>query len=175
MIKRRWFDFLNSIAGQLLVLLVLAMVLFLTGIYISVQAARDVPLAPPVMLFSERQIGVAEALSRLPENELLLAIKELEASHPKVSYKVYSSDQVAGLGLEWTWRNHFLKETSEPFRDSYFDRITRFFAPQFRASAQAGRTGLVIKPTRSGLAIRARGRKASKRPDEGYNICQTAR
>nr|WP_319390102.1 ATP-binding protein [uncultured Cohaesibacter sp.] len=103
--KARWFNFVNSIAGQLLILLILAMGMFLTGIYISVQAARVAPLAPPIMLYSERQIGIAEALAQLPPDAVEPALQQLRIKHPNVTYLLLSGTDPVVAPLEWIRRN----------------------------------------------------------------------
>ena len=136
----RWFAFLNSIAGQLLVLLLLATALFLTGIYISVRAARDAPLAPPVMLFTERQIGIAETLAQLPEAQASTFLEKLQALHPGVDYQLLDGKDPRLEGLTWVSRNLALKDQTheasvnqsrsgdvarprEPQRDPFFDSL----------------------------------------------------
>ncbi|WP_316861410.1 ATP-binding protein [uncultured Cohaesibacter sp.] len=106
--KALWFDFINSIAGQLLILLILATVLFLSGIYISIQAARDAPLAPPVMLFSERQIGIAEVLSLEDPGDYRAHLEELKKRHPKVTYKLHPKGESLGHDLVWAKGRHIV-------------------------------------------------------------------
>ena len=106
----RWLTFLNSIAGQLLILLLLATALFLTGIYISVRAARDAALAPPVMLFTERQIGIAEMLTQVPEEKFSDFLQELRSLHPGVDYQHLSKEAPQLLDLKWVSRNLALKD-----------------------------------------------------------------
>nr|WP_321462790.1 ATP-binding protein [uncultured Cohaesibacter sp.] len=108
--KTRWFGFLNSIAGQLLILLILAMALFMTGIYISVRAARNIPLAPPVMLFTERQIGIAEALAQLPAQDVPSYMERLGALHPNVSYQHLAATAPEIRDLTWVTRNQALND-----------------------------------------------------------------
>nr|WP_321982132.1 ATP-binding protein [uncultured Cohaesibacter sp.] len=108
--QSRWFAFLNSIAGQLLVLLILASALFLTGIFISVRAARDAPVAPPVMLFTERQIGISEMLAQIPEEQIGVYLDKLRALHPGVEYQHLSKDDPSLNGLRWGARNPALRD-----------------------------------------------------------------
>ena len=110
--KTRWFAFLNSIAGQLLILLVLATALFMSGIYISIKAARDIPLAPPVMLFTERQIGIAEALAQLDREDIGRYLNGLQASHPNVTYRHLEEKDPALRSMKWTTRNLAMDDRS---------------------------------------------------------------
>ncbi|WP_319499195.1 ATP-binding protein [uncultured Cohaesibacter sp.] len=125
--KTRWFHFINSIAGQLLILLILAMGMFLTGIYISVQAAREAPLAPPIMLYSERQIGIAEAFALLPVDAVEPALQKLRNEHPTVTYELLSSSDPVVAPLEWIRRNIGVAEQSPPPSSMSF--LFRLFDP----------------------------------------------
>lgn len=97
----RWFSFLNTIAGQLLMLLFLAMALFFISFYATVRVANDNINSPPVSMFSERQFGLAEILSRMPAEERAENVAFIQKNHPETNYELLPKDTALPEGVTW--------------------------------------------------------------------------
>ena len=99
--RSNWSSFPNSIAGQVIILLALAMLLFMAGFFLILHVAKDNPNAPPVVVFSERQSGVAELLSQIEADQREDTIAFLQQKYPDMRYALLPSDTPLPEGARW--------------------------------------------------------------------------
>ena len=96
----------NSIAAQLVAVLLVAMLTFASFTWISLSRSnRFVP--PPVALFTERILGYAEMLDQMPREQRTDYLSKMGAQQSKVSIQIIPSSQADQLpkGLDWKTGN----------------------------------------------------------------------
>lgn len=101
-ISRGWFTFANSIAGQLLLLIATVMLLLTAGFYILLRVVSDNRVPPPILTFTERQIGVAAMLEQWPANERANKVDQFNRSISTVRYHLAEVSSEAINTRHWT-------------------------------------------------------------------------
>ena len=110
---RRWFLVFNSIASQLLLLLVVALVLLLGGFYLAVSLATKNRVAPPVMIFAERQLMIGQMLALHEREERQSHLDGLTSYHPNTDFKLEPETFVLPETLVWDYWNYSDEQSAE--------------------------------------------------------------
>ncbi|WP_319530067.1 ATP-binding protein [uncultured Cohaesibacter sp.] len=103
---RRWFLVFNSIASQLLLLLVVALILLLGGFYLAVSLATKNRVAPPVMMFAERQLMIGQMLALHERDERQSHLNGLLNYHPNTTFTLEPESFVLPKALVWDYWNY---------------------------------------------------------------------
>ncbi|WP_373235417.1 ATP-binding protein [Cohaesibacter celericrescens] len=117
MAKTNKISFLNSIAAQLLILLVLAFSVFIVSLFVTVSLTRRDFVDPPIAGFTERQKGMAEILAQTPLQERLRQLDRLKKRYPDVTLVVHSQTFELPDGLAWNNERDDFMFGSGPPRD----------------------------------------------------------
>ncbi|SNY92500.1 Signal transduction histidine kinase [Cohaesibacter sp. ES.047] len=86
--RRQVLLFCNSIASQLLMLLVIALFLLMGGFYVAVTMVTESHIAPPVRAFTEKELVFGQMLAMQEKADRPSYIQNFKQYHPEIEFQI---------------------------------------------------------------------------------------